>query len=104
VSPHGLRVSRCGHCGWQGFPVRLWCPGCGVDTEEALVHAGVVEDETLVHHAVGRELAGPVRIGTVALEGGGRALARLVDVAAGVRVDLTTGGGVPVATPSPSGA
>jgi uncharacterized OB-fold protein len=66
----GVLVSVCPSCGWRGFPQRLWCPSCGAERlEEAEVHAGLVEDGTVLQRAAGRELDGPVRLGTVLLDG-----------------------------------
>jgi hypothetical protein len=52
------------------------------------VRAGLVEDETVLRRAAGRELGGEVPLGTVLLDGGGRAIARLVEAAAGDRVGV----------------
>ena len=83
----GAAVSVCATCGWQGFPRRLWCPSCGAEAlGERDVGAGLVEDETVLHHAAGRELAGAVSLGTVLLDGGGRAIVRLDGAVAGDRV------------------
>jgi len=46
----------------------------------------LVEDETVLLRSAGRELGGEVPLGTVLLDGGGRAIARLEGAAAGDRV------------------
>jgi uncharacterized OB-fold protein len=98
----GLSVSRCGRCGWRGLPQRLWCPVCGADTvSRALVHGGTVAETTVLRRALGG-LAAPVRIGLVALAGGGTAVVRLEpDAGSGSRVILATEDGAPVARPMP---
>ena len=94
----GVLVSVCPSCGWRGFPQRLWCPSCGAERlEEAEVHAGLVEDGTVLQRAAGRELDGPVRLGTVLLDGGGRAVVRLVEAGAGEQVTVGVEDGVLVA-------
>jgi uncharacterized OB-fold protein len=72
-----LVVSHCPSCAWQGFPVRLWCPACGIETVEATVDEGVIEDETTLVHAAGRTLETAVLLGTVRLRGGGQVIARI---------------------------
>jgi uncharacterized OB-fold protein len=85
----GAPVSVCPSCSWRGFPRRLWCPSCGADgLQEAEVHTGRVEDATFLHRAAGRQLDGDVPLGTVLLDGGGRAVVRLVDAAKGDRVSV----------------
>jgi hypothetical protein len=59
------------------------------------VAAGTVEDRTTMRKAAGRELARPVDVATVALAGGGHAIARLE--ASGDAVALDDDGGAPVA-------
>lgn len=96
---NGVLVSVCGACGWRGFPQRLWCPSCGsaqLGAEE--VEAGLVEDATVLRRAAGRELDGVVPLGTVLLDGGGRAIARL-EAAAGDRVGVGVEAGAIVARP-----
>jgi uncharacterized OB-fold protein len=91
-------VSVCAACGWQGFPQRLWCPSCGAERlGEAEVCAGLVEDATVLRRAAGRELDGEVPLGTVLLDGGGRAIARLAGAAAGDRVAVAVEDGALVA-------
>ena len=83
-------VSVCASCGWRGFPRRLWCPSCGADgLDETEVSAGRVDDATVLRRVAGRELGGEVPLGTVLLDGGGRAVVRLVDAAAGDRVAVS---------------
>lgn len=94
-----LYVSACRLCGWRGFPERFWCPVCGSDEVDPVpAERGVVEDATELHRAPGRTLAGPVRLGTVGLDGGGRVVARL-EAGPGERVRLSVEGGAPVARP-----
>jgi uncharacterized OB-fold protein len=96
----GLEAARCPACGWRGFPARLWCPVCGSDrVQAALVHGGRVEEVTTLRQAVGRSLAGEVRLGLVRLAGGGTAVCRLEGATAGERVRLSTDEGAPVARP-----
>jgi hypothetical protein len=59
------------------------------------VAAGTVEERTTMRKAAGRELARPVDVATVALAGGGHAIARLE--ASGHTVALDDDGGAPVA-------
>ncbi|HSK15503.1 MAG TPA: OB-fold domain-containing protein [Gaiellaceae bacterium] len=95
----GLPVSACRACGWRGFPERIWCPACGGGEVDAVpAGPGVVEDATAVRRAPGRTLVEPVRLGTVALDGGGRVVARL-EAEPGVRVGLSVEDGAPVARP-----
>jgi uncharacterized OB-fold protein len=92
-----VRVSSCRACGWRGFPERIWCPRCGSDEIEAVaVEGGVVEEATVLRRAPGRDLAAPVRLGTVLVDGGGRLVARLVDADAGTAVKLESDDGAPV--------
>jgi hypothetical protein len=64
-----------------------------------LVQEGTVAEATVLERAVG-ELAAPVPIGTVAIDGGGAAVVRLeAGAGAGDRVRLSTDGGAPVARP-----
>lgn len=94
----GLAVSVCEGCGWQGFPRRLWCPACGAaQLTEHEAEAGIVEDETALTRAAGRTLEHAVPLGTVLLDGGGRAIARLEGVAPGERAAVRLVDGAPVA-------
>jgi len=93
----GVPVTFCRECGWRGFPARIWCPACGSDALETVeVAAGRLEERTRVRKATGRELPEPVALATVALAGGGRAIARLEGAAGGDEVALD-GDGAPVA-------
>jgi uncharacterized OB-fold protein len=96
----GVEISSCRGCGWQGLPRRLWCPACGgVGVHAVRVHEGTVAEATVLERAVG-ELAAPVPIGTVALDGGGAVVVRLEGSAAeGARVVLSSEDGAPVARP-----
>jgi uncharacterized OB-fold protein len=99
----GVAVSVCAACGWRGFPERVWCPRCGADSpavEE--VRDGRVEERTTVHRAVGRELAAPVALATVLLEGGGRVVVR-DETGGAAEVALDPNGGAPVARARPGG-
>ena len=94
----GALVSVCAACGWQGFPRRLWCPSCGAERlGEEEIHAGLVEDVTVLRRAAGGELDGEVPLGTILLDGGGRAVARLASGAAGDRVVVAFADGALVA-------
>jgi uncharacterized OB-fold protein len=94
-----LHVTACRTCGWQGFPERIWCPACGSDEVESVaVELGVVEDATFMRRAPGRTVTDPVRLGTVGIDGGGRAIARL-EAEPGERVQLSVENGAPVARP-----
>jgi uncharacterized OB-fold protein len=94
----GVLVSVCAACSWQGFPRRLWCPSCGAEhLGEEEVRGGLVEDATVLRRAAGRELGGEVPLGTVLLDGGGRAIAKLVGAAAGDRVGVGLEAGAIVA-------
>jgi len=94
----GIPVSACEACGWQGFPRRIWCPACGADQlEEREAERGVVEDETTLRRAAGRRLEAASGLGTVLLDGGGRAVARLHDAAPGDRVAVSFERGAPSA-------
>lgn len=98
--PAGVPVSVCGACGWRGFPARLWCPRCGkASPETEIAGRGTVVEETRVHRAASRSFDGPVHLGTVALDGGGLAIARLEGVEPGDAATLATEGGAPVARP-----
>lgn len=100
-----LVVSVCGRCGWRGFPPRLWCPACGGDgLGETEVSSGKLEETTVLRRAAGRAPRGPVRLGTVLLEGGGRAVARVVDAGPGDDVTVTVEDGAVVARPRPPAA
>lgn len=94
----GVVVGRCERCGWQGFPRRLWCPACGSDrVADALVCTGRVRETTVLRRAVGG-IGGPVRIATVALDGGGILIARLeTDAEPGATVRLATVSSAPTA-------
>ena len=52
---------------------------------------------TVLRRAAGRELDGEVPLGTVLLDGGGRAIARLSGAAAGDRVHVTFAEGALIA-------
>jgi uncharacterized OB-fold protein len=93
----GVAVSLCEDCGWSGMPERLWCPVCrGQRVRGARVHAGAVEETTIVRKGVPTT----VRLGTVRLVGGGALLARLeAGASEGGRVRLFDDGGAAVARP-----
>lgn len=94
----GVPLSTCPDCGWEGFPLRHWCPFCGTAAlGERVEERGVVEDATIVRRAPGRQGALFVRLGTVRLEGGAKIVARLDRVGRGARVRLELVDGAPVA-------
>jgi len=94
-----LHVTVCRDCGWRGFPERLWCPACGSDeVGTAVAASGVVAEGTSVRRAPGRELAEPVAVATVRLEGGGTAVAR-VEGGGGGEAAVSLDDGAPVARP-----
>ena len=97
-------VSRCAGCGWQGTPQRLWCPACGSDdVQEVAAAGGGVAEVTTVERSAGREPA-PVRVASVAVDGGGTLIARLpAALEPGARVTLADDGGAPVAAPGGDG-
>jgi uncharacterized OB-fold protein len=96
----GVPLSTCADCGWEGFPLRLWCPFCGTDElGERLEERGLVEDSTIVRRAVARPGTLLVRLGTVRLEGGAKVVARLDGVGRGARVRVELVDGAPVAHP-----
>ncbi len=98
--PEGVSVSACAACGWRGFPARLWCPRCGeASPGTEIAGRGTVLDETRVHRAARRSFEAPVHLGTVALEGGGLAIARLDRVGPGDAASLRMESGAPVASP-----
>jgi uncharacterized OB-fold protein len=94
----GLPVLVCGRCGRIVFPDRLVCLDCASsEWRRAYVEGGVVEEVTTVRRAPGR-LPGPVRLGTVRLDGGPPVVARLLEgTDEGDRVLLSADDGVPVA-------
>jgi uncharacterized OB-fold protein len=95
-----VTISRCAGCGWQGTPLRLWCPGCGGDgVEEVAVTGGVVAETTTVRRFAGGALA-PVEVASIAVDGGGTLIARLTGGPPGVRARLSDDSGAPVAAPS----
>jgi uncharacterized OB-fold protein len=86
-------------CAWQGFPERLWCPGCGSDEVDSVpAEFGVVEDATVMRRAPGRTVTHPVKLGTVAVDGGGHIVSRL-EAEPGERIRLSVEDGAPVARP-----
>jgi uncharacterized OB-fold protein len=96
----GVAVWRCLDCGTEAFPLRLRCAACGSPRgEEAKVTGGTLADQTVVRRAVGGELPEPVRIGTIAADGGAVLVARLgAALEDGERVRLANDAGAPVAS------
>jgi uncharacterized OB-fold protein len=72
----GVTVSACASCGWKGLPERLWCPRCGGDeVEDFRALEGMLEEITTARRAAGA--AGPVRVASVRIDGGGVLIVRL---------------------------
>jgi uncharacterized OB-fold protein len=93
----GVTVSACASCDWKGLPERLWCPRCGSD-RVGIYQAveGTLEEITTARRAAGA--AGPVRVASVRIGGGGRLIARLEhEGRAGEVVALEDDGGAAVA-------
>jgi uncharacterized OB-fold protein len=88
-----LPIQRCGACGVNVFPDRLWCPGCGASTwQQVPAGPGRVEEETTL-----RRSAEPIRLGTVRLDTGPLVIARLATHAGPgtqVRLERTTEGAI----------
>ncbi len=97
----GARLWRCRACDWRGAPERIWCPRCGADEiEELRVETGTVEEATIVRRSVGG-YPGTTRMASIAVDGGGRLIARLgAGAGAGSAVRLEEDGGVAVARPA----
>ena len=94
-----VTISRCARCGWQGTPMRLWCPACGGDRVEGVaVTGGVVAETTTVRRFAGGELA-PVEVASITADGGGTLIARLAGGRPGAHVGLSDESGAPVAAP-----
>jgi uncharacterized OB-fold protein len=90
----GVTVSACASCDWRGLPERLWCPRCGSDQ----VGSCQVVEGTLGEITTARRVAGPVRVASVAIDGGGSLIARLEhEGRAGEVVALEDDGGAAVA-------
>ena len=100
MTSSGITATRCRECGRQ-FPPRVWCSGCGSSSlDDVTVRDGEVTEATVLRRMVGGELDEPVRIGSVRLEGGGMAIARLEQGSGtGDRVVLSDDDGAPVARP-----
>lgn len=100
----GVTVFQCMRCGHRAFPDRLWCPVCGgYEWRHVWIDRGTVEDVTLVRRAPGRSFRHPVRLGTVALSGGPRVVARLEDeLEPGTSVAVDVEGGALVARRDPA--
>jgi uncharacterized protein len=72
----GVTVSACASCEWKGLPERLWCPRCGGDRVESFrALEGMLEEITTACRAAGA--AGPVRVASVRIDGGGALIVRL---------------------------
>lgn len=85
-----LRVAVCDSCGRAAFPPPLLCPHCSNrDWNDEQVDSGTLEAVSDL---------GEVRVGAVRLARGPVAIARVEGNArAGVEVQLTEDGGIPVA-------
>ena len=72
-----VTVGECVQCGQRRFPLPIWCHRCGsFDVRDVPVSSGTVAEATIVRRAVG-VARGSVRLGAVALDGGGVVVARL---------------------------
>jgi uncharacterized OB-fold protein len=92
----GVTVSACTSCEWKGLPERLWCPRCGAEGVATFqVHEGTLEEITTARRA---SSAGPVRVASVRIEGGGALIARLEEaLGEGTLVELADDHGAAVA-------
>jgi uncharacterized OB-fold protein len=76
----GLNAWKCTDCGAVYFPERYLCAKCGGHTFETVnVAEGVIEDMTVVRHVLGQTDWQPKPIATVAIDGGARILAGVLD-------------------------
>lgn len=93
----GIPLSRCGQCGAGYFPARLICHRCGhAQWTEERAPDGVVEEVTVVTHAIGQENWIPRKIASVRLSEGQLIVAGIADdVHAGMRVCLFEDNGSP---------
>jgi uncharacterized OB-fold protein len=103
----GVTIGVCESCGAARFPRPEWCSACGSKRVGRVeVSDGVVEETTILRHALGLDL-GEVRIGSVRVQGGAVVVARLEGAAGeSTRVQLEVVDGAPVAVPlapAPSG-
>ncbi len=91
-------VSVCLRCGYAAFPERLLCPRCGGDRwERREAREGVVESQTRLHRAPGRDYRPPLTLALVRLPSGPLVVARLDgEVPTGRMVTLSVEGGAPV--------
>jgi uncharacterized OB-fold protein len=94
----GIKVSRCGDCGWRGLPHRLRCPRCGSEeVVDALVRRGRLLELTTLQRAPGG-LERPVTVGAALIENGGVVIVRVDgDLPVGGLVALVSDTGAPVA-------
>ncbi len=81
---------RCLGCSATYFPERLLCPHCrGTSFETDRVAGGVVEEVTLVRHAIGRSGSDVPVLATVLTDAGHRMIVRLAnELSAGTMVSL----------------
>jgi uncharacterized OB-fold protein len=95
----GIVIGACAVCGRHCFPKPIWCANCGSGRiRDAVVHSGVVEETTTVHHAAGRDLPEPITVGSVRVLGDAVVIARLEPgVDKGAPVELDADDGPPVA-------
>jgi uncharacterized OB-fold protein len=93
----GVTVSACAMCEWKGLPERLWCPRCGSDRVGVFEAVeGTLEEITSARRAAGS--AGPVRVASVRIDGGGSLIVRLEHQGCvGEVVELEDDGGAAVA-------
>jgi hypothetical protein len=93
---------RCANCATSHFPRRLICPRCGSSEGEAVdASAGVIEQTTVVHRAVGGALPEPQLLATVLLDAGPHLIAGLDGPAfPGTRVSVRVSDGAIRATPA----
>ncbi len=98
----GVPVGRCMTCGHRAFPEPLLCPVCGGgDWGREWLDAGIVEAVTLLRRSSGKRHDPPVRLATVRLGDGVRAVARLeADLPPGSSVAVDVVEGAVVARPS----
>ena len=92
----GVPCWRCADCGASFFPEQFLCPRCrGGRLRAERVGAGIVEEVTVVRHAIGREdTAAPV-LASVRTEAGHRMIVRLDGVLApGTPIALCEADGV----------
>jgi len=95
----GVAYYVCRSCGLAVFPSRALCPRCGsASWLRRVATSAILEDATTLRRARGRQLDGPIRLGTARLDAGPAVVVRLnAEVTPGTRVALNTIGGAPQA-------